>query len=200
MADDFFPMPLPATLSDGVIVLDAHTVEDAEAHYAGEDMEMVRRFDGTEKASVEQLRGAMRRWMAMRAAGGPQFAYAMRDLSGVLMGGCELQRRRPDTTHVSYWSYSGFRGRGLASRALALLCAEAAKIEGVTTIEADIAADNVASQRVALRNGFVPAGTVTGETWTGASVTLERYVRPAILGAAAKSRNPLRADDGGQSK
>ena len=81
MADEFFPMPLPPSLTDGVIRLDSHTVEDAEAHYAGEDMEMVRRFDGVEKAPLENIRGAMRRWIAMRAAGGPQFAYAMRDLT-----------------------------------------------------------------------------------------------------------------------
>ena len=180
MADDFFPTPLPLTLTDGVILLDSHTVEDAEAHHAGEDMEMVRRFDGTEKASLEQIRGAMRRWIAMRAAGGPQFAYAMRDLaSGVLMGGCEMQRRRLDTAHMSYWTYPAFRGRGYASRALALLCAEAAKIDGIETIEADIAADNFASRGVALRNGFVQAGTVTDETWSGAIVTLDRFVRPA---------------------
>jgi RimJ/RimL family protein N-acetyltransferase len=179
MADDFFPMPLPPTLGDGVIVLDAHTIEDAEAHHAGEDMEMVRRFDRTEKATLEQIRGAMRRWMAMRAARGPQFAYAMRGPAGVLMGGCELQRRRPETAHVSYWLYPAFRGHGYASRGLALLCAEAAKIEGVETIEADIAADNVASQGVALRNGFVRVGTVTEATWAGAIVTLDRYVRAA---------------------
>jgi len=181
MAHDFFPMPLPPTMGDGVIVLDAHTLEDAEAHHAGEDMEMVRRFDGTEKASLEQIRGAMARWMAMRAAGGPQFAYAMRGRSGVLMGGCELQRRHADTAHVSYWLYPAFRGQGYASRGLALLCAEAAKIDGVATIEADIAADNFASQGVALRNGFVRVGTVTEETWAGDIVTLDRYVRPAVL-------------------
>jgi RimJ/RimL family protein N-acetyltransferase len=180
MADEFFPMPLPQVLTDGVIRLDSHTVEDAETHHAGEDMEMVRRFDGVEKAPLEDIRGAMRRWIAMRAAGGPQFAYAMRDLaSGVLVGGCEMQRRRPDTAHMSYWTYAGFRGHGYASRALALLCAEAAKIAGVETIEADIAADNVASRGVALRNGFVQAGTVTDTTWRGVVVTLDRYVRPA---------------------
>src|SRR5580704_9049906 len=135
MADDFFPMPLPPTLTDGVVMLDGHTVEDAEAHHAGEDMEMVRRFDGVEKAPLEDIRGAMRRWIAMRAAGGPQFAYAMRDLaSGVLVGGCEMQRRRADTAHMSYWLYPAFRGRGYASRGLALLCTEAAKIDGVETI------------------------------------------------------------------
>ncbi len=182
MADEFFPTPLPPTLTDGVIRLDTHTVEDAEAHYAGEDMEMVRRFDGVEKAPLEDIRGAMRRWIAMRAAGGPQFAYALRDLSGVLMGGCEMQRRRADTAHMSYWTYAGFRGRGYASRGLALLSAEAAKIDGVETIEADIAADNLASRAVALRNGFVQAGTVTDKTWRGVVVTLDRYVRPVRLG------------------
>jgi RimJ/RimL family protein N-acetyltransferase len=182
MADKFFPMPLPQTLTDDVILLDAHRVEDAEAHHAGEDDEMIRRFDGAEKATLEQMRGAMRHWIAMRAAGGPQFAYAMRDLTGsVLMGGCEMQRPRPDTAHVSYWLYPAFRGHGYASRGLALLCAEAAKIDGIETIEADIAADNLASQRVALRNGFVQAGSVTDKTWSGAIVTLDRYVRPAIL-------------------
>jgi RimJ/RimL family protein N-acetyltransferase len=181
MADDFFPMPLPPTLTDGVIVLDSHTVEDAEAHHAGEDMEMVRRFDGVEKAPLEDIRGAMRRWIEMRAAGGPQFAYALRDLSGVLMGGCEMQRRRVDTAHMSYWTYTGFRGHGYASRGLALLCAEAAKIDGIERIEADIAADNLASQGVALRNGFVQAGTVTDKTWRGVVVTLDRYVRPARI-------------------
>ena len=182
MADDFFPMPLPPTLTDGVILLDAHTVKDAEAHYAGEDMEMVRRFDGVEKAPLEDIRGAMRRWIAMRAAGGPQFAYALRDLAGgALVGGCEMQRRRADTTHMSYWTYAGFRGRGYASRGLALLCAEAAKIDGVETIEADIAADNAASRSVALRNGFIRAGTVTEKTWRGDLVTLDRFVRPARI-------------------
>ncbi|HLY81323.1 MAG TPA: GNAT family N-acetyltransferase [Caulobacteraceae bacterium] len=181
--EDFFPMPLPPTLTDGVILLGAHTLEDAEAHYAGEDLEMVRRFDGVEKAPLEDIRGAMRRWMAMRAAGGPQFAYAMRDLaSGVLVGGCEMQRWQADTARMSYWTYADFRGRGYASRGLALLCAAAAKIDGVATLAAEIAADNLASRGVALRNGFVQAGTVTDTTWRGVVVTLDRFVRPAKLG------------------
>jgi RimJ/RimL family protein N-acetyltransferase len=179
MSAPAFPMPLPPALSDGVIWLDSHRVEDAEAHHAGEDAEMIRRFDGTENATLEQMRDAMRRWIAMRAAGGPQFAYAMRGADGVLMGGCEMQRRRADTAHVSYWLYPAFRGRGYATRALSLLCAEAAKLAGVTTVEADIAADNFASIGVATRCGFARAGQVQEETWRGEMVTLERYVRPA---------------------
>jgi len=176
MSATSFPMPLPEAISDGVIWLDSHRVEDAEAHHAGEDAEMIRRFDGTEKATLEQTRDAMRRWIALRAAGGPQFAYALRDAAGVLMGGCEMQRRREDTAHVSYWLYPAFRGRGYAGRALALLCAAAARLAGVTMVEADIAADNLASIGVATRNGFTHGGQVEEETWQGFRVTLERYV------------------------
>jgi RimJ/RimL family protein N-acetyltransferase len=182
MADDFFPMPLPPTLTDGVIWLDSHRVEDAEAHHAGEDDEMLRRFDSPRKARLEQVREALRRWTAMRAASGPQFAYALRDRSGVLMGGCEMRRPSFDCGHVSYWLFPAFRGHGYASRALALLCAEAANIEGLTSLEAHIDDDNLASQGVALRNGFLRDGTVTDETWSGGQVTRLRYVRPATRG------------------
>jgi RimJ/RimL family protein N-acetyltransferase len=181
MSADFFQMPLPPTLTDGVIVLDSHTVADAEAHHTGEDDEMIRRFDGTEKATLEQMRGAMRRWIAMRAALGPQFAYAMRDLAGVLMGGAEMQRPRFDCAHVSYWLYPAFRGHGYARRALALLCGEAAKIDGLAGLEAHIDADNLASQGVALGNRFVRDGTVTDETWSGPTVTRLRFVRSVAL-------------------
>ena len=181
MSGTFFPLPLPPTLGDGVIVLDAHRVEDAEAHHAGEDDEMLRRFDSPRKARLEEIRGALARWIAMRAAGGPQFAYALRDPSGVLMGGCEMRRPSHECAHVSYWLFPTFRGRGYARRALALLCAEAATIDGLASLEAHIDADNLASQGVALGNGFVRDGTVTDETGSGLTVTRLRFVRPVAL-------------------
>lgn len=177
MADEFFPMPLPPTLTDGVIWLDSHTVEDAEAHHAGEDDEMLRRFDSPRKSRIEEIRGAMQRWIGMRAAGGPQFAYALRGPCGVLMGGCEMRRPAADCAHVSYWLFPAFRGRGYASRALAMLCAEAEKIAGLGRLEAHIDADNLASQGVAVRNGFARDGAVEDETSAGDVVTRLRYVR-----------------------
>jgi RimJ/RimL family protein N-acetyltransferase len=177
MSRTFFALPLPLALGDGVIVLDAHRVEDAEAHHAGEDEEMLRRFDSPRKSRLEEMRGAIGRWITMRAAGGPQFAYALRDLSGVLMGGCEMRRATPDCAQVSYWLFPTFRGHGYANRALALLCAEADKIEALTRVEAHIDADNLASQGVALHNGFARDGTVADETWSGLTVTRLRFVR-----------------------
>src|ERR1700722_2252072 len=119
-------MRLPAPLTDGEIVLDGHTLADAEAHLAGEDEEMRRRFEAPGPATLEGTRAAMARWIAARAAGGPMFAYAVRGPEGVLMGGCEVRLLAADRANVSYWMFPAFRGRGYAARALALLVEAAA--------------------------------------------------------------------------
>ncbi len=55
------PIRRPESLTDGEIVLDAHTMEDVEAHLRGEDEEMLRRFDSTQRATAEQTRAAITR-------------------------------------------------------------------------------------------------------------------------------------------
>lgn len=84
------PLKLPERLTDGIVVLDGHSLADAQAHWEGEDAEMMRRFDSIRKATVDEIRGAMQRWIDGRANGGPMFAYAMR-VDGVLAGGSELR-------------------------------------------------------------------------------------------------------------
>lgn len=171
---------LPDALSDGVILLDAHQVEDAEAHLEGEDDEMRLRFDAPRKATLDEVRGAMARWIEGRKAGGPMFAYALRRAPGVLMGGCELRMLTAKAANVSYWLFPQFRGQGYAARALALLCENAAGIAGLEQVEAHIAPDNLASRRLAERCGFVETGTVEEEAWTGAISTMIRYVRRVV--------------------
>lgn len=173
------PTRLPPVLTDGVIVLDSHTAADAEAHWAGEDNEMIRRFEAPYKASVEHIRGVIQRWREAWASGvGPGFTYAMRDTDGVLMGGCEVRFVSPAVVDVSYWTYPAFRGRGLAARATALLYAAAASVDGVTQVEAHVDADNMASRRVAEKNGFIEEGTVVEDAaFDGPPLTRVRYVR-----------------------
>jgi RimJ/RimL family protein N-acetyltransferase len=168
---------LPEVLSDGVIRLDAHVLEDAEAHLEGEDEEMRLRFDATRPATLAEVRTAMTRWIAGRADGGPMFAYALRQPSGRLMGGCELRMLTPRSANVSYWVYPVFRRKGFAARALALLCKAAAQIEGLERIEAHIAPDNIASRALAERAGFIETGTVEETSWAGAATTMALYVR-----------------------
>ncbi len=170
------PIRLPASLTDGVIVLDAHTLADAEAHWRGEDDEMRRRFDSPRPPTLEEVRAAIGRWVEARATGGPNFVYALRSPEGALMGGCEIRRLGSGRANVSYWVFPGFRGRGYAARALRLLCAAAAGIAEVDQLEAHIDPDNLASRRVAEAAGFSEAGVVEDESWAGELSTRVLYV------------------------
>jgi RimJ/RimL family protein N-acetyltransferase len=180
MTADFHPIQLPERLTDGVILLDAHTPADAEAHWRGEDDEMRRRFEAPRPASLEEIQAAIERWTGSRRAGRPQFTYAMREPSGRLIGGCELRRPAADCSHVSYWTFPAFRGHGHGARALTLLCAAAiAAIPEIERFEAHIEADNLASRRVAEKSGFVEVGVMDDEACSGGVVRRLVYERPA---------------------
>ena len=185
MTSDFHPIRLPDRLTDGVVVLDPFRLDDAEAHWRGDDAEMRRRFDAVRPATLEETRGVMRRWIACRAAGGPQFPYAIRDAPGTLVGGCELRRPTPDRAHVSYWAYPEHRGHGYAARALALVSQAAGALAEIERFEAHIEADNLASRRVAEKNGFEPIGEVEDEVWSGGTVTRLVFSRAARMGPSA---------------
>ena len=174
------PIRLPESVTDGEIILDSHIILDAEAHLRGEDEEMLRRFDTSRRSTLEQTRVAIRRWIEARAAGGPMFAYALRQPSRLLVGGCEIRLLSPDRASVSYWIFPKFRNQGYATRALALLCETAARIQNVKEIEAHIDADNIASRRVAEKAGFIETGTVEDESRAGTIVSRVLYVRPVI--------------------
>jgi RimJ/RimL family protein N-acetyltransferase len=186
------PIWLPDRLTDGHIVLDGHTLADAEAHWRGEDDEMRRRFDWPlmRRVTLEHVQGVMRRWMEARIAGGPMFVCAVRDLAGVLVGGCELRLIDAERANVSYWLYPEHRGRGYAARALALLCDAALRVEGVGRLEAHVAPDNVASRRLAERCGFVETGTIEDEDAAGDFLTHLLYIREVAEAATGRKSSP----------
>jgi RimJ/RimL family protein N-acetyltransferase len=168
---------LPASMSDGVILADSHTVEDAAEHLLGEDEEIRQRFDAERPATLEETRRAIERWIEGRASGGPMFAYALRDVSGQLIGGCELRMRSAGSANVSYWLFAPFRGHGYAVRALNLLSTAARQVPGLNRLEVYISPDNDASRRVAEKAAFVHASTVEEELRTGVVRTMLVYVK-----------------------
>src|SRR5690242_2245298 len=178
------PLRLPERLTDGVIVLDGHALADAEAHWEGEDAEMIRRFEAPGRGTVEHIRGAIQRWMDGRANGGPMYTYAMR-VDGVLAGGCEVRwlKETDGALNLSYWCYPQFRGRGFVGRAVTLMGKAVAAIPGARQIEAHVDFDNAASRQVAERAGFREQGTVTDNAATGEGrFTRVRYVKPLVHG------------------
>jgi len=168
---------LPQTLTDGIVLLDVHRLEDAEAHLLGEDEEMRRRFNSLRPATLEETRQAVERWIAGRADGGPMFAYAMRKVSGKLVGGCELRMRSASSANLSYWVLPSFRGRGLALRAVNLVSAAAEAIPGLRRLEVRIAPDNKSSRRIAVKAGFIEAGCVKEKVRTGSFSTMLLYAK-----------------------
>jgi RimJ/RimL family protein N-acetyltransferase len=155
-------------LHDGVAALNRHTDDDIPAHLAGEDEETARRFGWWPKTSTPAtVRDAFARWAYDWETGGPVRAFATREqATGRLVGGCELRIKPGGPANVSYWTNATDRGRGHATRSLALLLGYARSI-GIRDAEAQIAADNRPSRRVAETAGFLPVGTFTEHDGTG---------------------------------
>jgi RimJ/RimL family protein N-acetyltransferase len=90
-------------LTDGVVILDAHTLADLEAHLAGEDEEQARRFGWyPERSTRESVRAAIEGWQEQWSMGGPTRAFAVRSVqSGELVGGCEVRLQGAGVAHIS---------------------------------------------------------------------------------------------------
>jgi ribosomal-protein-alanine N-acetyltransferase len=108
------------------------------------------------------------------------FAYALRQPSGLLMGGCEMRLLSPDCANISYWIFPEFRNQGYATRALTLLCKYAARILHIQGIEAHIDADNIASRRVVEKASFIETGLVEDKSSAGTISSRVLYVRPVV--------------------
>ncbi|MEO8083120.1 MAG: GNAT family N-acetyltransferase [Ardenticatenales bacterium] len=160
---------LTTRVTDGHITLTPFLPTDAPILFAADhDPEMRLRFEFPPAfvPSLDHTLAVIARWAQERAAG-ERFPFAVRAAvdgvtdgaaDGVLVGGCELWPRGDGVANVSYWTYAAHRRAGFASRAVALLCDTAFGVGRFTRLEIVTDPDNVASKRVALRNGFFEVG------------------------------------------
>ena len=96
---------------------------------------------------------------------------------GRVLGRFNLRFAGPDTAELGYRVAEDVAGRGVATAAVRELCRLAASRYGLRLLRAATSADNVASQRVLLKAGFVPAGPadpadIGGKTGTWYECTL----------------------------
>ena len=91
-----------------------------------------------------------------RAANDEGLSLAVAELgSNEALGNINLLfRRQPDTVAIGYWLVERARGRGLGSRAVALLSRWALMDAGLARVEALVEPDNLPSQRVLEKTGF----------------------------------------------
>lgn len=151
-------MPLPAnTLTDGVIVISPLRWDDVDPHLAGEDDELVRWLVGgpASRATVHaHVRRSIERW----ATGGPKLSFGIRvDRGTTLCGTIDADLDAMPATRqagLSYGLYPQFRRRGLATRAVRLVCRYLGERGDVDRVLIDVDPANVASSRVAERAGF----------------------------------------------
>ncbi len=148
-------------LSDGVVALRPVTADDVEETY------QLRILDDVVATSVPPQapdRTAIERMIA-RADGswlaGERAVLAIRDApTGAYAGEIGLYYWEPPTQQamIGYSLTPGWRGRGYATRAARLVCEWAFEQVGVVRVIAGTAPENVASQRVLERAGFVREG------------------------------------------
>jgi ribosomal-protein-alanine N-acetyltransferase len=143
-------------LTDGIVRLrrwaesDIHCVEEASSDPTiPKGTTVPARFTPT-----EGLAWVERQWG--RAESGEGVSLAIADaVSGEALGAVVLLlRRQPLTAEMGYWLIPRARGRGLGSRAVALLARWAVTESRLARVEALVVPDNVASQRVLEKAGF----------------------------------------------
>jgi RimJ/RimL family protein N-acetyltransferase/8-oxo-dGTP pyrophosphatase MutT (NUDIX family) len=139
------------TLTDGVVTLRPWSEEDLGPSVEGHDEEIVRWFGQPGPPSYDGLREVFARWAEERTAG-TRLGYGVH-ADGRLVGGVEA-RPTGEVTSLSWWLFSGNRGRGYAARAVRLLADHAIKDLGARRVEAEVDPRNTASLRVATRAGL----------------------------------------------
>jgi RimJ/RimL family protein N-acetyltransferase len=145
----------PVPLSDGGVVLNALSVADAEAHWAGEDEEHARRFGWyPRRSSLDGVRTFLEQTEDQWRTAGTRRMWAIRQATTQkLVGGCEARLNSGATAEASWWIFPEYRRRGFASRGVLLMLLYARTVLGVGPFTAFVEPDNIASLGVARNAG-----------------------------------------------
>ena len=148
------------TLTDGVVRLRPFREEDIPAIAAAcIDPDIVRFIPAIPVPYTEADARAYVARAATESATGAQRHLAIADASDAAFLGATEVRLGAEGS-IGYWIAPAARGRGVASRALVLLSRWALTDGGVERLELTTHPENVASQRVAEKAGFVREGVL----------------------------------------
>lgn len=169
-------------LSDGVITMRCLELGDAPAHLVGEDPDQVRWLNEGHRSVPERL-GAwilsnQQEWLD----GGPRRHFGIRDTtSDALIGNAEahlaLPELAPGEVNISYAVFPAWRGRGVAARAVHLLCVWLRDTSDARLAVIRVASNNVHSHGVAVAADFSRNGQITTDDGEQ-MVRYERRLKP----------------------
>jgi RimJ/RimL family protein N-acetyltransferase len=146
-------------ITDGTLTLSPLRLDDAAAHLAGEDAELVRWLNGGQ-GTLPGVQAYIQRTIELWAAGGPKLAFGIRVedvLAGTIDVDFALPSLRPRDANLAYGLYPAWRGRGVATRAVQLACGFLRDRGDIDWAVIMIDPRNQASAAVAERAGFTPA-------------------------------------------
>lgn len=164
----------PPTLSDGVVVLRPWRRPDAGFLAVASQDPLIQRFNGPPPDSLADAVSVIERfeagWRVFETTGDPNgTAFAIVDAATDRpVGMCGLDAwSEADVAQFGYWLASDARGRGLATRAAALMTGWLFEL-GAARVFVTIQTENTASAAVARRLGFTHEGTLrAAAAWNG---------------------------------
>jgi RimJ/RimL family protein N-acetyltransferase len=155
---------LPATLTEGDVVLRRLRAEDAETYVAafGDDPELGRLLGMEADPDVAGIRERAERLPGLAADGKlVEFAVSEADadafLGSMMLHSFDTKHRRCE---VGYWIVPAARGRGLGSRAVSLAVSWAFGELDLLRVEMTTTPDNAAVLALATRLGFAHEGVL----------------------------------------
>ena len=151
-------MRTPRLVADD-LVFEAPDVGDADDWSDAQDDECARWFGWPCRPGVERCRAHLER--VANNAEPDSFTWAIRVPAG-FAGGADL-KLHDNRWNVSYFVHPAHRGRGIATRALRLVCGWAFDGLDLDVVSTRVRAGNAASLRVLAKVGFRPTGKETGD-------------------------------------
>lgn len=159
---------MAAHLSNDLVRLQAWTVQDAGWYARESKDEQVQRFTSDPATlTVDDVEQAIRQLNSESTS-----AFLIKDAqSDTRLGNVAVDLDAAGVGHVSYWVAAQGRGRGVATSAIRLVSEWLTETGRTTELRLWTHEDNVASQRVAEKAGFVRdpdrdgSRTVKGDTW-----------------------------------
>lgn len=164
-------------VSGGGLVLRPLAPADAPEHLSGQDAAQVAAFEFPRWSTLTDVAGAIERWRASWAAGGPTRNFGVWDAAtGALAGNVEVTTIGYRLVNLSYTVFPAWRRRGLATRAARLALGYAAGGLGATRATIAALVENTASLGVIRALGAEATGTrpsSTGRTLATFTLSLD---------------------------
>lgn len=155
-------LPSPPVLTDGVVTLRGWSPADAaDCARACDDPLTARWLPVPSPYRLQDAVGYVGSYIPGAWADGTAAELAVTDArTGELLGamGLKLGNRRFGYGEIGYWTAPWARGRGVAGRGAALSAHWGLKVLGLYRVQLLAEVDNLASQRVAEKAGFVREG------------------------------------------